>query len=253
METSKKAFTLAEVLITLGIIGVVAAMTIPTLVGKYKDKELTTRAKKTYNVIGNALQLAQVAYGTPGDNSSLFSSGKSSVEVTKEMAKYFNGAKYCDSGANAKGCKHLNYKIKYAQPLQTSSSGNNAAMTDMTGYSRIILNDGTVIGISTKANNCEPYIASGAIYNSDGTLKKDADGNVVRWESIRSECGTIVFDTNGYKEPNQFGRDAFSIIVNKGGLGTGYWGATGTTSLNNILMGKNMSYVNYSSNDVFEW
>lgn len=253
MRIFKDAFTLAEVLITLGVIGIVAAMTIPSLVGKYKDKELAARAKKTYNVIGNALQLAQVEYGTPGDNSSLFSSAKTSVEVTKEMTKYFNGAKYCEGGANAKGCKHLNYKIKYAQPIQSSSSGNSAAMSSMTGYPRIILNDGTIIGVSNKANNCEPYLASGSVINSDGSIKKDEDGNIVMWESMRSECGTIVFDTNGYKEPNQFGRDAFSIIVNINALGTGYWGATGTTSLNNILMGKNMSYVNYSSNDVFEW
>ena len=40
MMRYKYAFTLAEVLITLGIIGVVAAMTLPALVTKYKDKEL---------------------------------------------------------------------------------------------------------------------------------------------------------------------------------------------------------------------
>ena len=39
-------FTLAEVLITLGIIGIVAAMTLPALVGKYKDKVLVTQVKK---------------------------------------------------------------------------------------------------------------------------------------------------------------------------------------------------------------
>lgn len=36
----KKAFTLAEVLITLGIIGVVAALTIPTLVNNYRKKAI---------------------------------------------------------------------------------------------------------------------------------------------------------------------------------------------------------------------
>lgn len=38
--TRKSAFTLAEVLITLGVIGVVAAMTIPTLIHNYKAKEM---------------------------------------------------------------------------------------------------------------------------------------------------------------------------------------------------------------------
>lgn len=42
----KYAFTLAEVLITLGIIGVVAAMTLPTVVNKYREKETVTKLKK---------------------------------------------------------------------------------------------------------------------------------------------------------------------------------------------------------------
>lgn len=42
MGLQKKAFTLAEVLITLGIIGVVAAMTLPTLVGEYQKKQCDT-------------------------------------------------------------------------------------------------------------------------------------------------------------------------------------------------------------------
>lgn len=46
----KNGFTLAEVLITLGIIGVVAAMTMPTLIQKNQDKELISRIKKTYSM-----------------------------------------------------------------------------------------------------------------------------------------------------------------------------------------------------------
>ena len=38
-----KAFTLAEILITLGIIGVVAAMTIPTLITNYQKKQTVTK------------------------------------------------------------------------------------------------------------------------------------------------------------------------------------------------------------------
>lgn len=45
----KKGFTLAEVLITLGIIGVVAAMTLPTLVQKYQDKADHSHLQKVYS------------------------------------------------------------------------------------------------------------------------------------------------------------------------------------------------------------
>ena len=51
----KKAFTLSEVLVTLSIIGVVAVMTIPTLVQRYKTVEYTSRAKKTYSELTNAM------------------------------------------------------------------------------------------------------------------------------------------------------------------------------------------------------
>ena len=49
-----RAFTLAEVLITLGIIGVVAAMTLPTVVNKYKEKETVTKLKKFYSIISQS-------------------------------------------------------------------------------------------------------------------------------------------------------------------------------------------------------
>lgn len=44
---NKKAFTLAEVLITLGIIGVVAALTMPVLIANYKNKVFITKTKKS--------------------------------------------------------------------------------------------------------------------------------------------------------------------------------------------------------------
>ena len=46
-----KGFTLAEVLITLGIIGIVASMTLPSLVGKYRTMIVESRLKKFYTVI----------------------------------------------------------------------------------------------------------------------------------------------------------------------------------------------------------
>ena len=51
----KFAFTLAEVLITLGIIGIVAAMTIPTLIHNYKAKEMRTRLLRANSIIQNGI------------------------------------------------------------------------------------------------------------------------------------------------------------------------------------------------------
>jgi prepilin-type N-terminal cleavage/methylation domain-containing protein len=56
MRIKTKAFTLAEVLITLGIIGVVAAMTLPTLIQNHKNRELQTQFKKSYSTLSQILQ-----------------------------------------------------------------------------------------------------------------------------------------------------------------------------------------------------
>ena len=53
------AFTLAEVLITLGIIGVVAAMTIPTLIQKTQEQEMVNRWFKTYAMLQQVIKLAE--------------------------------------------------------------------------------------------------------------------------------------------------------------------------------------------------
>ena len=59
----KKAFTLAEVLITLGIIGVVAAMTLPQIVHNYKKQEVEAKLKKFYTTMSQAVKLSEVDNG----------------------------------------------------------------------------------------------------------------------------------------------------------------------------------------------
>lgn len=59
----KKGFTLAEILITLGIIGIVAAMTIPTLISNYKKKGYSTKIKKFYSLMNQAIQLSTIENG----------------------------------------------------------------------------------------------------------------------------------------------------------------------------------------------
>ena len=59
------AFTLAEVLITLGIIGVVAAMTIPTLMSAYREKVIVNQLKKVHAVLNQAFKLAVAENDNP--------------------------------------------------------------------------------------------------------------------------------------------------------------------------------------------
>ena len=56
------AFTMAEVLITLGVIGIVVAMTLPTLINKIQGYVLQTQFKKAYNMISVALVKMKADY-----------------------------------------------------------------------------------------------------------------------------------------------------------------------------------------------
>ena len=59
----KIAFTLAEVLITLGIIGVVASLTLPSVITKYQKQQTIAQLKKAYSTLDNASRLSQVENG----------------------------------------------------------------------------------------------------------------------------------------------------------------------------------------------
>jgi len=63
VQSSHTAFTLAEVLITLGIIGIVAAMTLPSVIGNAQKKATASHVHKFYNTMNNALLRAIADYG----------------------------------------------------------------------------------------------------------------------------------------------------------------------------------------------
>lgn len=60
---NKYAFTLAEVLITLGIIGVVAALTLPALINQKQTKELQVGLEKGYSMLGQLVQMVNYGEG----------------------------------------------------------------------------------------------------------------------------------------------------------------------------------------------
>lgn len=62
-KSDKSAFTLAEVLITLGIIGVVAAMTLPAIVHNYKKQEIEAKLKKFYTTMSQAVKMSEIENG----------------------------------------------------------------------------------------------------------------------------------------------------------------------------------------------
>ena len=244
------AFTLAEVLITLGIIGIVAAMTLPALLQKYKEQELITRTKKVYAEINNALMIAQKDYGVINDNSSLFNATDESAVVAQNFTKYFNGAKFCKN-AGQKGCSKYYYDIKYSK----LALDNNNVTTTYKGESspRIILSSGAIIQLSNNMyNNCSGTSTS---TETDEYLRPvtDENGDKITHEYTLNNCGAITFDVNGNKRPNQFGQDVYHTAVRKQKILPQPDYYKGYQSFENILTGKNkLEYVNYTKGTVVD-
>lgn len=146
------AFTLAEVLITLAIIGVVAALTIPTLVQKYKERETVTRVKEFYSVFSQAYQLAILEHGT-FDQWNLGNTvridnedGSTSLDENSlnNVNKFFDIMK-----------KYLKYDSYIA--FDSSNSGTDANGVSMSAYGKrgLLLANGTwITAISLTSSEC---------------------------------------------------------------------------------------------------
>lgn len=105
----KRGFTLAEVLITIGIIGVVAAMTIPTLISKIGKRQLESQIKASYATIAQTMRSAE-ADGVDFD----MQIQDGGVDSMKEwfqtyMAPYMKTEKVC---YNTTGCWHKKVSLK---------------------------------------------------------------------------------------------------------------------------------------------
>lgn len=191
-----KAFTLAEVLITLGIIGVVAAITVPTLINNAQKKEYVSRLQKTYSMLNQAFKQYAADQGcTDMICTGLFSGTTTANEP--EWDNFFNNylkvAKNCGRSTN-QGCFPTETYLNYA--------GTNTPDSDGTYY-KVILADGQSLGI-------RPY--SDAAYlncTRRNTAGKEND-------PLYQTCGEILLDTNGMKGPNKAGRDYFfdsSLVI----------------------------------------
>lgn len=135
------AFTLAEVLITLGIIGVVAALTMPALIANHEKKVTVTGLKKVYSELSNMIKLSENENGEMATWDFPKSEGNSEEAIeflNKYYAPYTNAAKVY-SGSDM---RRLGYSF---QNMSKTHTFRNA-----TG---MVLSDGTVITIHPNTNN----------------------------------------------------------------------------------------------------
>ena len=206
----KKAFTLAEVLITLGIIGVVAAMTLPALTAKYKEKILITQIKRAYSDLQNALKL-YAAQNECSDISCISDTNSTTNELTVKLYSQFKGAKFCDINNNSKQC--VNTYIKAATPL--NDGNGNLAYIDNFRKPFFISANGAAFQV-TQYNQC-PRDVERKRKDENGNYIRDADGNIETYTTTSNICAVLYFDANGtHNGPNQIGADVylFSILSN---------------------------------------
>ena len=177
----KKAFTLAEVLITLGIIGVVAALTLPSVVQNYQKRSLEVATQKFYSVMSQAIKQYMADEGVDDlreGSLSVYCNDEDYDEKTEvqsdEFLKKYLKAQICEDGCFADNYKTQTGEISYAIGKSTE------------GYytGRYLLPDGMVVG-------------------------------VLGWGALGTDCapGYIYVDINGRKGPNKIGYDLWGMTI----------------------------------------
>lgn len=179
-----RAFTLSEVLITLTIIGVVAAITIPTLQIQHQKEQTVIQFKKAYSDFANAALLASVEYGD-------FTSWDYNLTSSEFFKKYFYP--YISLSKQKISDAKKDNIIYY----QTSGQVENQLL--------IMRDQGEIVEM---ASGCQIFTYP-LVYGEVG-------------EDRYAYCYAV--DINGYKKPNKFGRDLFMLCISsEKGVTPHYW------------------------------
>ena len=187
IKGKKVGFTLSEVLITIGIIGVVAAMTLPSLINNSKNRELQTQLKKTYSELNQMSQLFYNDYGMSVPEYTSQSNNAFNDFINNKFPKYFKLTNKIDDWRHddvdedtGSAIDTMPYKLH-----ALGSSDNVGAMCDVSGYYADVI---------------------GRYY-----LFNDRPG-------AANENGPVIcVDINGPKRPNMYGKDYFLFVFTTDG------------------------------------
>ncbi len=196
LKITKKfiAFTLAETLIVMGVIGIVAALTIPNLNSSTGNKEKVTRVKKIYAQLSEAHDRATAVYG-PVENwftnlgcTNFGEYDACSLKYFDRISEFMKMSKICRTEDN--NC----FITGWIPALSESASSTQ----DIQGYPSAVLADGT--SISIKANS-------------------SGDGCATSYVTANEQCGEIVVDIDGpNKGKNTEGIDIFHFYFTRDGI-----------------------------------
>ena len=190
-------FTLAEVLITIGIIGVVASLTMPSLNQKLSDQKNMATLKKTYSVLQQATNLVISEHEAPEYWGMVDNNDTVVTQIYNYYRPYFNMMRECQ---NSEGC--WAYPTKYL----SGSVYWSAHDTDWCQFA-FTLPDGVNVLMD--------------IYPGD-----QMQSNFGMDSSVTYDCLVFWVDINADKLPNQIGRDIFAFLVTHKGLQPAGMGAS---------------------------
>ena len=212
----KAAFTLAEVLITLGIIGIVAVLTLSIVIQNIQNKQNIAKWKKEYSVINNAFNEVLAdgvsvceAYSPNGTCASVDNNyiGNYSDEFIAAFQSKLKIIDYCSTtGSNVPSdrlCDNYNYSNESLKKTIKYEWSGTASI-----YSRY-----RALGVRTES---EPggYVPYGInAYNFYRMALLLADGAVVYLGEVWQGPWIVVDVNNFTKGPNEFGKDVFVIHV----------------------------------------
>lgn len=181
------AFTLAEVLITLAVIGVVAVLTLPGLIQNHNDKALAT----AQTVFLRRFQEAAKQMNADGQMT-----GYSTTEAfVNEFKNYMKNMQICEAGKNEK-CFAKTINIPNGQETVTYDT---TELRTAGNFSKDF--DTNIIGYSLP-NGMSMLLT----YNPDCAYIDPYDSN-----ADPTQCVSMLYDVNGKKKPNEQGRDIFTL------------------------------------------
>ena len=195
-------FTLAEVLITLGIIGVVAAITIPTLINNYKEKILINQFKRSYAIINQALLSAHSQFGyLPRCYYKNDSGNITEISDCKQLTEYF-----LSSLKITKTCKDHAFKNGCIPEYRGADDIIKEQHKDDEDYDEDYWQD-------YATRNCGGF---NTILNNK-TVYNLADGTILFFFNSTQGCVITVIDINGMKGPNKWGHDLYALTLRSDG------------------------------------
>ena len=167
---------MSEVLITIGIIGVVAAMTLPSVINNIQGRQLQSALKKSYSTISQALDMYYA------ENGERFVVTQEAGTLKNVLMKYIKNVKDCGLGTGNKDCIYAyNRSYDTFNDIYKNFNGTNTMNSAYFNDGQFVINDGSLVMIENMIGSNKNYIS---------------------------------IDVNGYrKKPNRLGQDVFMFQI----------------------------------------